>query len=145
MIYCSFSFIYSYCPHISFEEMHYLFVVQPQWYDRSLPLSPCSPELCVLTAVLSPLHFSGGGGPVGAGIYGALLPGNAGRRGQGLVHPIAWPQQPGGGPAAAAAQQPVCQRSPQQLWGSGSKLNFFFFYETIDLSYNQVHLKKHFF
>lgn len=63
----------------------------------------------------------GGGGAAGAGVLGALLPGDAGGGGPGLVHPVARPQQPGRGPAAAAAQRAVGQRSPQQPGGSGGE------------------------
>lgn len=65
--------------------------------------------------------LAGRGGAVGAGILGALLPGDVGGGGPGLVHPFARPQQPGGGAAAAAAQRPVGQRSPQQPGGSGGE------------------------
>lgn len=68
-----------------------------------------------------PRHPAGGRGAVGAGVLGALLPGNAGGGGPGLVHPVAWPQQPGYGAAAAAAQRPVRLRSPQQPGGSGGE------------------------
>lgn len=59
------------------------------------------------------ISLSGGGGAAGAGLLGALLPGNAGGGGPGLVHPVTRPQQPGSGAAAAAAQRAVGQRSPQ--------------------------------
>lgn len=65
--------------------------------------------------------FPGGGGAAGAGVLGALLPGDAGGGGPGLVHPVARPQQPGRGPAAAAAQRAVGQRPPQQPGGSGGE------------------------
>lgn len=67
------------------------------------------------------LHSSGGRGAAGAGVLGALLPGNAGRGGPGLVHSFTRPQQPGSGPAAAAAQRSVGQRPPQQPGGGGGE------------------------
>lgn len=69
----------------------------------------------------SSMTLPGGGGAAGAGVLGALLPGDAGGGGPGLVHPVARPQQPGRGPAAAAAQRAVGQRSPQQPGGSGGE------------------------
>lgn len=75
-------------------------------------------------SVRFPLIFvmvPGWGRAAGAGVPGALLPGNAGGGGPGLVHPLARPQQPGSWAAAAAAQRPVGQRSPQQPGGSSGE------------------------
>lgn len=93
------------------------------------PSRPCPPPpsfsalaLSLISVFLLPLVIvPGRGGAVGAGVLGALLPGNAGGGGPGLVHPFTRPQQPGGGAAAAAAQRPVRQRSPQQPGGSGGE------------------------
>ena len=81
--------------------------------------SPCFPSPWFRRSLVFPVS-PGGGWAVGARILGALLPGNAWGGGPGLVHPVAWPQQPGNGAAAAAAQQPVRQRSPQP-GGSGGE------------------------
>ncbi len=93
-------------------------------YSHIFLICPFAPELTSFIPLsFSPsCHLPGRRGAVGAGVLGALLPGNAGGRGPGMVHPFTRPKQPGGGTAAAAAQRLVRQRSPQQPGGGGGEL-----------------------
>lgn len=150
MIYCSFSFIYSYCPHISFEEMHYLFVVQPQWYDRSLPLSPCSsPSLPVplsfVFSLLFCLHFIS---QVEEDLWEQEF---MERCFQEMLEEEDkdWfiPSRDLNNQGVGQLQQQLNNLSVSDHHSNFEEVavSWIFFSRKLDLSYNQVHLKKHFF